>query len=100
MLLQGLDSVGAFIDALIAFLIIVLVCLPIHEFGHAWAAVKMGDTQDISVSLKAPNEDASNLVGRWQLRSGGTALPGEPSLTVVIVAGNPVTATPAPPRPF
>ena len=44
MLLQGLDSVGAFIDALIAFLIIVLVCLPIHEFGHAWAAVKMGDT--------------------------------------------------------
>jgi Zn-dependent protease len=35
---------GAFIDALIAFLIIILVCLPIHEFGHAWAAVKLGDT--------------------------------------------------------
>jgi len=34
---------GAFIDALIAFLVIVLVCLPIHEFGHAWAAVKLGD---------------------------------------------------------
>jgi Zn-dependent protease len=33
----------AFLDALIAFLIIVLVCLPIHEFGHAWAAVKLGD---------------------------------------------------------
>jgi Zn-dependent protease len=38
------SGLGAFIDALIAFLIIVLVCLPIHEFGHAWAAVKMGDT--------------------------------------------------------
>jgi Zn-dependent protease len=37
----GLD---AFIDALIAFLIIILVCLPIHEFGHAWAAVKLGDS--------------------------------------------------------
>jgi Zn-dependent protease len=45
MLVQGLNSgFGAFIDALIAFLIVVLVCLPIHEFGHAWAAVKMGDT--------------------------------------------------------
>jgi Zn-dependent protease len=45
MLVQGLGSgLGAFVDALIAFLIIVLVCLPIHEFGHAWAAVKMGDT--------------------------------------------------------
>jgi Zn-dependent protease len=41
---MGLGSgVGAFINALIAFLIIVLVCLPIHEFGHAWAAVKLGD---------------------------------------------------------
>ncbi len=45
MLLQGLGSgFGAFLDALVAFLIVVLVCLPIHEFGHAWAAVKMGDT--------------------------------------------------------
>ena len=45
MLVQALGSgLGAFIDALIAFLIIVLVCLPLHEFGHAWAAVKMGDT--------------------------------------------------------
>jgi Zn-dependent protease len=45
MLLQGLGSgLGAFIDALLAFLIVVLICLPIHEFGHAWAAVKMGDT--------------------------------------------------------
>jgi Zn-dependent protease len=45
MLLQGIGAgLGAFVDALIAFLIIVLICLPIHEFGHAWAAVKMGDT--------------------------------------------------------
>ena len=45
MLWTGLTSgPGAFINALIAFLIIVLVCLPIHEFGHAWAAVKLGDT--------------------------------------------------------
>jgi Zn-dependent protease len=38
------QSRRAFVDALIAFLIVVLICLPIHEFGHAWAAVKMGDT--------------------------------------------------------
>jgi Zn-dependent protease len=45
MLVMSLGSgLGAFIGALIAFLIIVLVCLPVHEFGHAWAAVKMGDT--------------------------------------------------------
>lgn len=45
MLVMGLGSgLGAFIDALIAFLIIVLVCMPIHEFGHAWAAVKLGDS--------------------------------------------------------
>jgi Zn-dependent protease len=45
MLINGLNGgLTGFVDALIAFLIIVLVCLPIHEFGHAWAAVKMGDT--------------------------------------------------------
>ncbi len=45
MLLTGLSAgLGGFISALLAFLIIVLVCLPIHEFGHAWAAVKLGDT--------------------------------------------------------
>jgi len=45
MLVTSLGSgFGAFLGALISFLIIVLVCLPIHEFGHAWAAVKMGDT--------------------------------------------------------
>lgn len=45
MLVMSLGSgVGAFLEALIAFLIIVLVCLPIHEFGHAWAAVKLGDS--------------------------------------------------------
>ncbi len=55
--------------------------------------VKAGDTRDISVNLKAPNEDAANLVGRWQLQSGGKALAGKPNLSVVIVAGNPVVAT-------
>jgi Zn-dependent protease len=45
MLVMSLGSgVSAFLNALIAFLIIVLVCLPIHEFGHAWAAVKLGDS--------------------------------------------------------
>lgn len=34
---------GEFLEALVAFAIVVLVCLPIHEFGHAWAAVKLGD---------------------------------------------------------
>ena len=31
-------------EALISFLIIICLCLPLHEFGHAWSAVKMGDT--------------------------------------------------------
>lgn len=45
MLLTSLNSgPGAFLNALIAFLIIILVCLPIHEFGHAWSAVKLGDS--------------------------------------------------------
>ena len=45
MLMMSLGSGPvAFLDALIAFLIIILVCLPIHEFGHAWAAVKLGDS--------------------------------------------------------
>ncbi len=45
MLLLSLGSgLGAFLEALVAFLVVILVCLPIHEFGHAWAAVKLGDT--------------------------------------------------------
>lgn len=45
MLVMSLGSgPAAFLNALIAFLIIVLVCLPIHEFGHAWAAVRLGDS--------------------------------------------------------
>jgi len=62
-------------------------------------AVKIGDTRDISVALKAPNEDAANLVGRWQLQSGGKALGGAPTVSVVIIAGNPVAPTVAPPPP-
>src|SRR5512144_707993 len=49
MLVMSLGSgLGAFLNALIAFAIIVLVCLPIHEFGHAWAAVKLGDNLPLS----------------------------------------------------
>jgi Zn-dependent protease len=46
MLVDGLraGSLEAFISAVLAFLVVIGVCLPIHEFGHAWAAVKMGDT--------------------------------------------------------
>ncbi len=39
MLLQG-----PLPEAILSFLIIILLCLPIHEFGHAWSAVQLGDT--------------------------------------------------------
>jgi Zn-dependent protease len=39
-----LVPLSALPEALISFLIIILLCLPLHEFGHAWSAVKMGDT--------------------------------------------------------
>ncbi len=42
MLLQG-----PIVESIVAFLIIILLCLPIHEFGHAWAAVQLGDTLPI-----------------------------------------------------
>jgi Zn-dependent protease len=32
------------LDAVIAYAIIILLCLPIHEFGHAWVATRLGDT--------------------------------------------------------
>ncbi|HZY41989.1 MAG TPA: site-2 protease family protein, partial [Anaerolineae bacterium] len=32
------------VDAIIAYAIIVLLCFPIHEFGHAWVATRLGDT--------------------------------------------------------
>lgn len=38
MLLQG-----PLLESIIAFLAVLLVCLPIHEFGHAWTAMKLGD---------------------------------------------------------
>ena len=31
------------LPAIIAYCIIVLVCFPIHEFGHAWVATRLGD---------------------------------------------------------
>jgi Zn-dependent protease len=35
---------GHMLDAIIAYAVIILVCLPIHEFGHAWVATRLGDT--------------------------------------------------------
>ncbi len=34
---------GQLLDAIIAYLIIILLCFPIHEFGHAWVATWLGD---------------------------------------------------------
>lgn len=31
------------VEALIAYCVVVLVCFPIHEFGHAWVATRLGD---------------------------------------------------------
>jgi Zn-dependent protease len=35
---------GQMIYAIVAYAIVVLVCFPIHEFGHAWVATTLGDT--------------------------------------------------------
>ena len=35
---------GQILDALIAYVILILLCFPIHEFGHAWVARRLGDT--------------------------------------------------------
>lgn len=44
MILQALSGgTDALIPAIIAYCIVVLVCLPIHEFGHAWVATRLGD---------------------------------------------------------
>ncbi|MBP7687121.1 MAG: site-2 protease family protein [Thermoflexales bacterium] len=32
------------LDAVIAYTILILLCFPIHEFGHAWVATRLGDT--------------------------------------------------------
>ncbi len=32
------------LDAIIAYSIILLLCFPLHEFGHAWVATRLGDT--------------------------------------------------------
>jgi Zn-dependent protease len=34
------DQLGA---AIIAYCIIILLCFPLHEFGHAWVATRLGD---------------------------------------------------------
>jgi hypothetical protein len=56
--------------------------------------VKAGETKDISVNMTAPNQDAANVTGKWQVKSGGKAF-GD-ALTVLIISGNPATATPPP----
>ncbi len=44
MILSALQSgPNVLLPAIIAFCIIVLVCFPIHEFGHAWVATRLGD---------------------------------------------------------
>ena len=35
---------GQMLDAIIAYAIIILLCFPLHEFGHAWVATRLGDT--------------------------------------------------------
>ncbi len=42
-MLLGISPDGLF-DAVLAFAVIVLLCFPLHEFAHAWAAVQLGDT--------------------------------------------------------
>ncbi len=32
------------LDAILAYVVLLLLCLPIHEFGHAWVATYLGDT--------------------------------------------------------
>ena len=36
-------STSQILSAVIAYLIIVLLCFPLHEFGHAWVATRLGD---------------------------------------------------------
>ncbi len=61
----------------------------------AVGVVKTGETKDISVNMTAPNQDKANVAGKWQIKSGNKTFAGDP-LTVVIVSGNPTTATPPP----
>ncbi len=32
------------LDAILAYVVLLVLCLPIHEFGHAWVATYLGDT--------------------------------------------------------
>ena len=44
MILEALQGGSeALLPAIIAYCIIVLICFPIHEFGHAWVATRLGD---------------------------------------------------------
>lgn len=37
-------SLNQVLSAVLAYLIVVLLCFPLHEFGHAWVATRLGDT--------------------------------------------------------
>jgi Zn-dependent protease len=43
MILSALNEPNALLQAIIAYSIIVLVAFPLHEFAHAWMAVRLGD---------------------------------------------------------
>jgi len=43
MILPALNNPNVLLQAIIAYSIIVLVAFPLHEFAHAWTAVRLGD---------------------------------------------------------
>ena len=55
--------------------------------------VKVGETKDVSVDMKSPDQDAQNLAGLWRFKSGSQTFG---SLSVVIISGNPQAAAPTP----
>ena len=64
------------------------------ECASSYGAVKVSETKDISVDMKAPNQDG-NFSGMWRLKGGGKTFAGDP-LTVVIISGSPAAAAPPP----
>jgi Zn-dependent protease len=44
LLMNGHVNVNQLTNAIIAYAVLILLCFPIHEFGHAWVATRLGDT--------------------------------------------------------
>lgn len=44
MILSALGQPDTLLPAIVAYAIIVLLAFPLHEYAHAWAAVRLGDT--------------------------------------------------------